>query len=804
MDEFLGPRISSTEQPDVKMILCHFGRGELEGLDNLQGGPSIDPATGLREYSKLASVIENPEVQKIFWHVNEEVQTQGHISPHLHEIYQETEKQALPFKKAPEDNEPPAHQLEEMGRGSDTLLALVPLNLASFLCDLKGEASLNPKTGLLEFMFKRIAKAIVREVARPLDAISGGRGNEIIRIAGTIGGGLVGGPVGAGLGNAAASYGTGKSFGDSAWSGLKNYGLASAIHGAGQYAGLSGATPGTGGFFGAQPYALGSLLGFGNSAASTGVNAASAAASGAAPAAGTAASTAAAAAPAASTGLLGSLGNFATSPLGLMAGIGALTHFGAKKHHENEKEQVREHNEEIARKKEEMGYNLPWKEAKPHRLKKNPNYTRTNTENPYYKKGGLVKSFTESSEIIGPGNGQDDAIKTTVPTNSYIIDASSVAALGAGSSTAGLKVLKQTAKKIKAKFPKPLVRKVETLVKKTGKQTPVYIANEEFKFDPVTVTLVGHGDPKKGSEVFRNMVQNIRKHNRSNGLGLPPQPKNPLDYMKGFSKNQKKSKKNRYAEGDVVDDPDSYRNNTAYNNADSNPAEYGDPSGATSASNYKRQLSGSEKLANAGSSILGGVGKALSFIPGVGDAIGAVSSAGQALGNFISGTKDQRLPSVKEREANPQAYDYQHFELGDRDPNKRFQNNYVYANGVGTGGTEKLMKNFHQDRYGNWRKNEAGTPYMTKRYTADDYNHAGSNGKVMSMMQEENEGAAKLDTERHRYNDFNDWMLNAKDHPNDKAPSLAPTNQFVKKVKAPTLAPSNQSLQRWLSLPRSQ
>ena len=803
MDEFLGPRISSTEQPDVKMILCHFGRGELEGLDNLQGGPSIDPATGLREYSKLASVIENPEVQKIFWQVNEEVQAKGHISPHLHEIYQEAEKQALPFKKAPEDNEPPAHQLEEMGRDGDTLLALVPLNLASFLCDLKGEATLNPKTGLLEFFIRKMGKVI----SKAIDPFTGGRGDEVLRIGGTVAGAILGGPVGAGAGNAFASYATGKGLQDSAISGFKNYALASAIHAAGQSAGLGDATPGTGGFFGAQPNALGSLLGFGGEAAgaaSTGANAASAAASGAAPAAGTATSTAAAATPAASTGFWGGAKDIATSPLGLMAGIGALTHFGAKKHHESEKEQVREHNEEIARKKEEMGYNLPWKEAKPHRLKKNPNYTRTNTENPYYKKGGLVKSFTESSEIIGPGNGQDDAIKTTVPANSYIIDASSVAALGAGSSTAGLKVLKQTAKKIKAKFPKPLVRKVETLVKKTGKQTPVYIANEEFKFDPVTVTLVGHGDPKKGSEVFRNMVQNIRKHNRSNGLGLPPQPKNPLDYMKGFSKNQKKSKKNRYAEGDVVDDPDSYRNNTAYNHPELEAASYGDPSGATAASGYKRPLSGSEKVVNVGSDILGAAGKALSFIPGVGDAIGAVSSAGQALGNFISGAKDQRLASVKEREANPQAYDYQHFELGDRDPNKRFRNNYVYANGVGTGGTETLMKNFHQDRYGNWRKNEAGTPYMTKRYTADDYNHAGSNGKVMSMMQEENEGAAKLDTERHRYNDFNDWMLNAKDHPNDKAPSLAPTNQFVKKVKAPTLAPSNQSLQRWLSLPRSQ
>ena len=536
MAEFLGPRISSTEQPDVKMIMCHFGRGELEGLDNLQGGPSIDPATGLREYSKLASVIDDPKIQQIFMQVNEEVKAQGHVSPHLHQIYEEAEQKSLPFSKVPEDSEDPTHQLEEMGRDGDTLLALVPLNLASFLCDLKGEATLNPKTGLLEFVIKKIFKG----VSRALDAVTGGHGNEIIRIGGTIAGGLLGGPMGAGVGNALASYGTGKGLMDSGISGLKNYGLATGIQGIGQMAGLSSATPYAGNFFGGSNPLMSAYYGAqtgGLSGALNGLTGGSAAAgAGTVAATGAAGTTVAAATPAASTGIMGSLGSLATSPLGIMGGMAALMHAGANKHYKNEKEEVREKNEDIERQKREMGYTFPHiKERAPRPWVKNPHHKHGNGEDyylPRHKRGGLVKSFTESSEIIGPGNGQDDAIKTTVPAGSYIIDASSVSDLGDGSSTAGLKVLKETAKKIKANFPKSLVREVTTVVKKTGKQTPVYIANEEFKFDPVTVTLLGHGNMKKGSEVFKDMVHNIRKHKNSNGLGLPPKAKHPLDYMK--------------------------------------------------------------------------------------------------------------------------------------------------------------------------------------------------------------------------------------------------------------------------------
>lgn len=219
----------------------------------------------------------------------------------------------------------------------------------------------------------------------------------------------------------------------------------------------------------------------------------------------------------------------------------------------------------------------------------------------------------------------------------------------------------------------------------------------------------------------------------------------------------------RHAEGDVIDNPDSYRNNQQYNAADSSPAAYGDPSGATSASGYKRQLSNSEKVADLGTKAVNGIGQALSFVPGVGDVVGGLSSGAQKLASLVSGAKDQRLASVKEREANPEEYDYNHFGLGARDPNERFANNYTYSHGIATGGGEELMKNYHQDPYGNWRKNEANTPYVASGPAADyTQNKAYKNVDFSGGF---DKGVATRNKMRQDANAFTDWMQNAHDHP---------------------------------------
>jgi len=84
---------------------------------------------------------------------------------------------------------------------------------------------------------------------------------------------------------------------------------------------------------------------------------------------------------------------------------------------------------------------------------------------------------------------------------------------------------------IKKSKPIHVVKHVEKFIKGDSKNTPVYLANEEFKFDPITVALAGGGSIDKGAKVFENMVKQVRSHKNSNGLGLPPKAKHPLEYM---------------------------------------------------------------------------------------------------------------------------------------------------------------------------------------------------------------------------------------------------------------------------------
>lgn len=563
-------RRGSTEVPNVEMIMCHFTKGELEGLDNLQGGPSIDPATGLREYSKLTTIIELPEVQKIFRHVNEELSEDGKVSPDLHKIYETAKQGSLEFEKAPQDRKPPTSIIEKKGRGDDKFLALIPLNVAKFLIELNGGYSINPKTGLLEFgLFKNIKNIVKRVFSNPVKAIGHGfkklMGPEGIRLAGTIGGALLGGPMGMGLGAGLANAATGAGLGKSAMRGLGAYGLGTGVQAAGQMMGMGAATPYSNGFFGGSN-AITGLLGTGNGAggAAGGWHQVTNAAegnkilglSGIANGAGEVASSAAAAPGAGS--FFGNVGNALMSPTGLMLGMTGLSALAAKKHHEDENKLAKMHNQEIDRQKEAMGYNLKWEPHHGPRTRRwapNPNYVHGGNESYYndltepqhqqaqhLKTGGFVKrkelrSFDDSTGIYGPGNGQDDKIKTSIPAGSYIIDASTTANLGDGSSSSGIKVLEETARQIRRMHPKKAVKHVEIAFKKNGVQTPVYVANEEFKFDPVTVALAGGGDIKKGASVFRQMVKDIRKHKASNGLGLPPKARHPMDYIKKSHKN---------------------------------------------------------------------------------------------------------------------------------------------------------------------------------------------------------------------------------------------------------------------------
>ena len=63
-------------------------------------------------------------------------------------------------------------------------------------------------------------------------------------------------------------------------------------------------------------------------------------------------------------------------------------------------------------------------------------------------------------------------------------------------------------------------------------QVPVWLSNDEYKFDPITVAMVGDGSTKKGAKLMKHMVKELRKHKNSNGNGLPPKAKHPIQYIK--------------------------------------------------------------------------------------------------------------------------------------------------------------------------------------------------------------------------------------------------------------------------------
>jgi hypothetical protein len=528
----------SKEISGHEMIIVHMSEGELEGLDNMQQYPSIDPETGIREYSSLANIIEIPDVRNVFKHVSDEILENGKLSPDLHKVYEYASKYSLPYKPTPEEKHDPLKKAEHTGRDGDTKFALIPLNLALFLIELKGGPSINPKTGLLEFGFfkwvERLGKSIFQNP---------------IRTAGTIVGAMFGGPLGAGLGNTLGSLASGQSLSKSLQTGAMVGGLGYGLQGLGQAAGFLGGAPnlvasglGSLGIGSAAPIGQAAMAASTAPLASTGVMEAAGAGSAVAPSMMTAAQQAG------PVGLMDTIGNFMSkaapyAPLG----VAGLAYMGSKQHRKHKKQESEEEKRYLENERERMGFNRSLPPLPPSTRKYNPRFSeRSELERKYgifpeaafvenesgrYAKGGLVKSYKKGTLVSGPGKGQDDKIKTSVPDGSYIIDASSTSMFGDGSTKAGSDILKEFENHIKSKFPKRFLKRVEKYVSKTSSQVPVWLSEGEHKIDPVTVTLLGEGSNVNGADILKNMVIKLRKHKISKGDGLPPKAKHPMQYI---------------------------------------------------------------------------------------------------------------------------------------------------------------------------------------------------------------------------------------------------------------------------------
>jgi len=531
-----------------KMLLCHFANGELEGFDNLQGGPSIDPKTGIREYSSLSKIIKIPEVREIFHHVANEVEQHGKVSPSLEKIYESTKKNSLPFRESPdEESNPEIRDLEQKGRRGDTKVAWIPYDVAQFLIELSHVPSVNPATGLLEF---------------------GNFLKNAVRIAGSVAGAVIGGAPGAAIGRGLAGIATGENRRKAFSAALTHGSRAAFISGLGGALGsiapgMTGSLgnmvgPGmagaAGNFFNGPMSTMGlgqslaTAAGLGGSAGVAGATGATGVGGTAGGAAGAMGARTAAGAPGQGS-LLGSLGSFLSSPAAIMAGTGALAYMGSKKQYKHEKDQY-DRDAALAEKyREDMGFNRDFTPSALRRRKANtafhgqdPSLTKygSYTESPFsneyepvgYAHGGNVRSYNKGALVKGPGNGQDDKIKTSVPEGSYIIDASSTSMFGDGSSEAGANRLKRFEQQIKRSIPKPHYIEIEQKTVSRSPQLPVWLSNDEYKFDPITVSILGGGSNAKGSKMLKQMVKNLRSQKNGNADRLPPKAKDPMYYIR--------------------------------------------------------------------------------------------------------------------------------------------------------------------------------------------------------------------------------------------------------------------------------
>lgn len=508
------------EEEQPQKIVVHFDPEELSGLDELQGGISIDPETGLRDYIPLDKILKVPEIR-------------NEISAALS---QEKQKFAM-GGEVTEPGRPTDPELEELrmkGRHGDTELAIITPDLLEIFSEWIGrEPKINPHTGLPEFGGK-IGRIFT----------------EAVRTVGTLFGPITG---------FAASKLTGQSTGAA----FKNAGIGAALAltaltaGAGGFGGMLGGSSGAAGAAGASGSAgmlgnIGSGLGkiFGMSPgggiasphAVVGANTVGRMLPGSAFGQGMGQAGIQAAGQSGGAGFLGNiLGGGAGGGGGLLSGIGqTLPLIGSgllmSKGHKEEQKSIREHQQALEAKeqrekqeaeamRERMGFNAKLNPLEPYRRRQvNPNQSRED-----YLRGiapSYFENYAEGGAIRGDGKGQQDNIPKNIKENSYIIDASTVSDIGDGSSDAGIKELNRYFGKIPSHgMPKEA----------RGGYIQAMVSDGEYEVPPEKVTAIGRGSNQKGAQILKKFVQEIRATKRTSGKKLPPKSKPIGGYLKGIN-----------------------------------------------------------------------------------------------------------------------------------------------------------------------------------------------------------------------------------------------------------------------------
>jgi len=487
---------------DLKPI--HVSENEVKYFNFLQHGQQVDPETGLRMYPEMSKIFKNKEVKNEFIHAASVLKQEGQIPPEIQaqveQLHQEENIDQY-TQPIPSDDDPDIQKLVATSPfPTDKYIVLMPSDVVTFMDQLKG--------------------SVEQDASYHMEAF--GLFDEIVRIAGTLGGAYLGGPMGAALGNMAGHVATGnRNLGGVAMSGLKNYGLASAAQGLGNMAGLGA----QGGMFGGQGYGFEGMAGskipkgWGGNAASESAeeNLLRQARS--------------------SAGLTGNNSPNPSNWSGMaqylapaaMVGAGLYTNHQYLK----KQEAYRKHQEEKQERKEKelrkrLGMDDPLEN--PLNIDTRDLYTRDaeanarvneisrrRREREHHAKGDLI-----GRPIVGKGKGQEDLINDDrVKEGGWIWDASTTANLGDGSTKAGQQEIEKLEKLAVKGVKDPKKFEVLDHGKKPGK-VPCALSDGERYTPPHVVTLIGKGSNEKGANILRNITKELRVIKTSNKTELPP------------------------------------------------------------------------------------------------------------------------------------------------------------------------------------------------------------------------------------------------------------------------------------------
>jgi hypothetical protein len=538
---------------DVSLEPVHLAKKEARGFDVVQdpkrmGEPFIDEETELRSYEPLGGLLKQPEFRKFFITLSKE-ETERPPFPEAEQFQEIGEEyiENVPWIPAPGDNDADIKKIAKKGIKPDSIIVMMPVNMIYTLGEISdGIVNINPHTGLYEF--------------------GGGWSNplkEVTRVATTLVGAVLGGAPGAALGNYAGQRLTGRNHkqgvGHGVKAGLTHFAVANVApmlgmgsQGGGGMPSLPFFNQGVQGAALPQSYATQSgvqgVQPWGRMTSWTGAHGENLLPGGAQ-----------------TGGSSAGIGNLFNGMTNLSQGSGlmnlvppALTiaaGFMAKNAEKEKYKLAKEAEEERIRRQKELdeehlkreGYYTPLrKTGAPKRI--NPNWDKGGE--PYYlyegdprferkgfKEGGVAKEEPvlrhkiKNGELLkGPGDGVSDSIHTKVPSDTFIVNAYTVAMLGNGDSEAGKKVIQEWLADIEKNFSSSSRHWFSFNEK--NKKVDVALSTGEIPIFPSHVYMLGKGHLQKGIDLLNKLQEEVKKHKTHPTKGsLPPKAKSIEAYI---------------------------------------------------------------------------------------------------------------------------------------------------------------------------------------------------------------------------------------------------------------------------------